>query len=74
MVIVSQDRPLVVTEFCDLYVREFNCTIMATPIDGRSEVSYRLGSYPTLQRAKEVLYEIVSAYKEGLPVFEMPKE
>lgn len=74
MVIVCQHTPLVVTEFSDIYIDENLQTVMATPINCNEDYLYNLGRYSTVKRAKEVLYEIVNAYKEGLPVFEMPKE
>lgn len=77
MVIVCQHTPRVVTEFSDIYVADYrdkNAVLARIVTATNEETDYILGYYPTLQRAKEVLYEIVNAYKEGLPVFEMPKE
>lgn len=33
-----------------------------------------IGKYASYERCKEVVQEIVNAYKDSLPVFEMPKE
>lgn len=75
MIIVSQERVLMVRNFNDIYIEDTDYsrnTIFATPIN-ETEYRYILGKYSSLGRCQEVFREIVNAYKEGLPVFEMPK-
>ena len=75
MIIVSQERVLMVRNFNDIYIEDTEYsgnTIFATPIN-ETEYRYILGKYGSLGRCQEVFREIVNAYKEGLPVFEMPR-
>lgn len=64
-----------VHNFNDIYIEDTESsvnTIYATPLF-ETESRYILGKYGSLGRCQEVFREIVNAYKEGLPVFEMPK-
>ena len=75
MIIVSQERVLMVRNFNDIYIEDTEYsgnTIFATPIN-ETEYRYILGKYDSLGRCQEVFREIVNAYKEGLAVFEMPR-
>lgn len=81
MLIVSQNKVQIVRNFNDIHIvdteyiegTEYSVnTIYATPVF-EPEHRYILGEYGSLGRCQEVFREIVNAYKEGLPVFEMPR-
>ncbi len=81
MLILSQNKKLA-TERLELSIESIN-RIM---VESNSGSLYLLGEYATEERAKEVLQEIITKYKNWenmkigqpnglyLPVYEMPKE
>lgn len=81
MLILSQNKKLA-TERLELSIESLN-RIM---VESNSGGLYLLGEYATEERAKEVLQEIITRYKNWenmkigqltelcLPVYEMPKE
>ena len=74
MIIVCQNKVQMVRNFNDIHIEDTEYsvnTIYATPVS-ETEHRYILGEYGSLARCQEVFREIISAYKEGLPVFEMP--
>lgn len=76
MIIVCQNKMQIVRNFNAIYMGDMGCgdnTIYASLVTGRGG-SYILGEYGSIGRCQEVFREIVNAYKDGLPVFEMPRE
>lgn len=73
MVIVTQDGNRIVKNYIVISpCRDFKDFIVKAHIEIAMGVN--LGKYASNERCEEVIQEIVNAYKEGLPVFEMPKE
>ena len=65
----SQDRKvLTVVNSVDIHYNQINYDIWGNDTD------YELGTYPTEERAMEVLDDIQSAIEKQLKVFQMPKE
>ncbi len=76
MVIVSQNKYIAVFKYEDVYVvsmRDY-FQMRAGKVGGSKDAGDTLGSYKSVERCHEILQQIANAYKEGLPVFEMPKE
>ena len=86
MVIVSQDKRLS-TKSLELSIENIeNKDAKKIMVEGNCGKLYFLGKYATEERAKEVLQEIITRYKNWenmkagqtsglcLPVYEMPKE
>lgn len=86
MLIVSQDKRLS-TKSLELSIEDIeNQTAKKIMVEGSCGKLYFLGKYATEERAKEVLQEIITRYKNWenmkvgqpsglcLPVYEMPKE
>lgn len=73
MVIVSQDLCLI-ESYQTIGTLETRVVAIHDRLGERHVVSTILGEYRNFGRCQEVIRQIVNAYKEGLPVFEMPKE
>ena len=77
MVIVNQKRNVIVYRCCVVFAGLDDDTIRAILSDDVPHYFPRdivIGAYQSCERRQEVMQQIVNAYKEGLPVFEMPKE
>ena len=90
MIIVSQDKDVIVNFINVINIQMSDCdgdyVISAIALVGVDDFYRELGYYKTDERAKEVLQEIITRYKNWenlkagqptglcLPVYEMPKE
>lgn len=76
MVILSQNKNIAVFKYEDVYVVSIrDCfQIRAGKIGTSKNAGDVLGSYKSEERCHKILQQIANAYKDGLLVFEMPKE
>ena len=76
MVILSKNKNIAVFKYEDIYVVSMrDCFQMrAGKVGGSEDAGDILGSYKSVERCHEILQQIVNAYKDGLLLFEMPKE
>lgn len=90
MIIVSQEKDTIINFDNIINIKISDCdgdfVISATSLVGTEDIYIELGYYNTEKRAKEVLQEIITRYKNWenlkagqptgmcLPVYEMPKE
>lgn len=73
MVIVTQSGNRIVKDYIFLNpCRELNEFFVK--VYTGLPIGVAIGKYASYERCQEVVQQIVNAYKEGLPVFEMPKE
>lgn len=76
MIIVCQNKVQMVCNFNEICIEdtEYSVNTIYASLAREREDSYILGEYGSIGRCQEVFREIVNAYKDGLPVFEMPRE